>query len=384
MFDDSWELIRKELTTGKVLKNLLKAESACSLPLGIAADIISQHAIRDSIRGNKSDEEKLDPYWGTALPNIFVFLENELCLFAMRDYISPEMKKKAWAEGLKRPMPDISKTNEATLFVEVTGRREVLQIIWAKEFQDWIEEYVQKEFQEWAEEQIQHSVVSGQPFRGLVWHWGELKLMAYYVDEIAERVSSSGLKSQTFNALLREDYQSLFKRSENIANGLMPSNQSWAWEDTKKDVVTDWIIKLRSKPFHEQLQKLGVTHKAIRDSLIDALRKKEHQPSFISLDENIETSNGRNLPLIELLSVQPEQADIEEPLTDKQRKQIENVIGKIGLKIVEYRKEHPGIASAHGEVKTLSNALGHHRNTIRKYLEKIDQIKQKIEKIIKE
>lgn len=344
----------------------------------ITSEFLYQNAMQNSIKDKKRDEP-LDPYWEAELPEILKFLDNQIYLFLLRDYVSKEMIKIAWNKAQEISMPTVSETEDATLCVKAIGRYKVW-LIDLKELQDGLEKEIPN-----YKEAIEVTINPEQLFYKWIYHCWQLRLMARCFNEVAARIKDNNLRRQTFSALLdlsSDDYKSLLTISRNIAFRLMPFNQRWEWEDAQKDVVSNWIMALRSKPFHEQLQKLGVTQKAIENSLTDHFRKIKRQPSSVSLDENIKTSDGRTIPIIELMVAQTEQADIEEPLTDQQWGEIEALVGEIGREIVEYRLKHPKIAGTHGEIKELYQALGYHRNTIGKYVDRIELHKTQIAQII--
>jgi len=351
----------------------------------IFEEILYQVALEHSI---KSKSDNIDSHWKDALPDLSLFLGNQVWLWIQRDYMDCQLNKLAWESSQQIEMPDLSLVEDATLSVHAWGRLAVLRTISTKEFQEWVDEYCRPS--------IVIPITQRQLFLSLVLQWWQVRQIRYYLNEVARRTEGNELAKKTFGALLvtdknyretfgtlpemNKDYQQLFEISKKIANGIMPFNYSWEWEDAQADVVKDWITKLSSMPFHEQIQKLGVTRKAIHDGLIDYLRPIAGQPSFVSLDENIKTSDGRTIPIIELLPAKTEQVEIVEPLTHQQRAQIETLVGKIGREIVEYRREHPEIINTHGEIKELSNNLGYHRNTIRKFLQKVKLNDPQIEK----
>jgi len=88
------------------------------------------------------------------------------------------------------------------------------------------------------------------------------------------------------------------------------------------------------------------------------------------LDE--EAENGRTK--LEILSGEHEELQTtpyeyeEDALTPKQQEALKELLGKTGLKILEYRLQHPQIIGEHGEKKKIAQALGIAESTVGRYI----------------
>ena len=106
----------------------------------ITSEFLYQNAMQNSIKDKKRDEP-LDPYWEAELPEILKFLDNQIYLFLLRDYVSKEMIKIAWNKAQEISMPTVSETEDATLCVKAIGRYKVW-LIDLKELQDGLEKEI--------------------------------------------------------------------------------------------------------------------------------------------------------------------------------------------------------------------------------------------------
>jgi len=93
---------------------------------------------------------------------------------------------------------------------------------------------------------------------------------------------------------------------------------------------------------------------------------------FVSLDEEIETANGRKSPLAEALAEEHEAMrtppeEIDEKITQEQRKKLEALLGETGRRIFEYRRIHE-IAGERGEKKKIAEDLGIAESTVAEYI----------------
>lgn len=124
----------------------------------------------------------------------------------------------------------------------------------------------------------------------------ELRFARECFGEITKRIQSSPVARNTLGLVMdpkdsdylrqkqAEAYSELQRMSCRIAR-----NVGRQIEDGE-DALHDWTTKLHSMPFHQKIQRLGATYKAIHDSLIDQQRRADRH-EHISLDD-MKTPDG--------------------------------------------------------------------------------------------
>jgi hypothetical protein len=155
-------------------------------------------------------------------------------------------------------------------------------------------------------------------------------------------------------------------------------------DGTLGELLSEQIDKLKELSVEEFFiqameEKLHYLPYDVRNRFVDEIRKQNAQkrmPSrgFVSLDEVTEDEHGEKVPMLELLEADGEKLQtqpmtkVEEELTQAQRQQLENLLGKKGLKIFEYRYRHSNFAGQEGEGKEISRVLGIAESTVGRYI----------------
>ena len=144
------------------------------------------------------------------------------------------------------------------------------------------------------------------------------------------------------------------------------------------DSTQDWLFKLMQLPRIERYEKSCLTELNVRRDLEDEYRrltkteKGRIKAETTSLDEEVEIEDGDNIPMFELIPAPTQQIEIEEDFTPEQREKLKEVLGKIGLRIFEYRYRHQEIIGR-GEQKELAKVLGYAESTVSKYIRIIEE-----------
>lgn len=167
-------------------------------------------------------------------------------------------------------------------------------------------------------------------------------------------------------------------------------------------LITTKLNELREVDFDDALLQaisgnIELLRRAEKTDVIDKIREQtgpsqNPEGGFEYMDAVGERKNGTLTSMLEILEedeslqTQPNE-EIDEGITQEQREQLEQLLGKTGLNIFEYRHRHPEI-TGHGEKKIIAQALGIAESTVgiytgtKKRIGIIEANAEKIKKIL--
>jgi len=186
----------------------------------------------------------------------------------------------------------------------------------------------------------------------------------------------------------REDYEAMTDLLRKYTRGLyLPEERGTSEAQKEKDSIlnlklAEKIEKLRELSVEEffvqgmEGQKFNYLPLEMRNHLINEIRKqKRRMPpgGFQSLDIEVEDAHGIKTPMAEILTdkndfLQSLPTEIEDTFTTKQQQQLEELLGKTGLKIFEFRCQHFEMAGERGEKKIIAKALEIAESTVANYI----------------
>lgn len=228
----------------------------------------------------------------------------------------------------------------------------------------------------------------------------EVDSKVYSADHL---IFSDAMMELTFNALFRKEIHQLiakhtkpidgdflllltaellpFLSSLKHLNNTLSKKVTWRNEGEKEEAIQQALTELwerwaDKKPYIELIEKVvegeytKILPRAVRNRLIDEYRKKE---GLISLDKVVETANGSKTTILDILTpeydfLQTQPQEMEEYFTQEQRQQLEQLLGKTGLKILEYRLKNTEIIGLEGEKKGIAQALRIAESTVGLYV----------------
>ena len=272
------------------------------------------------------------------------------------------------------------------------------------ELEAWVREFF---FRMFDYENIQAEVVK--PFRV---NWRNDAIFHY---SIVELIWQRRIATRDFNEYNRQLFKDPMKREMygfaileradalgKLGNYFLNQRTQQELTDHEREEATfDALYKKRENllqdipPLYELRSALDFTPTVVESKQIDAWRNKHRQKrypegGFVSLDAEVETTDGSRTSMLEILEAESESLrtqpqEIEEDFTPEQRRQLEKLLGKTGWDIFEYRYRHPDIIG-HGEKKIIAQALGIAESTVGRYIgtqKRIGIIEANAEKIQK-
>jgi hypothetical protein len=201
--------------------------------------------------------------------------------------------------------------------------------------------------------------------------------IAYNTFELAARAKEQDLGITSPEEVLasQESFQFLFNRILQAVNFNMPQDEK---EELINSFLGQWIVTLKEMPFETLCHEVFFTNTVIRRKFIDEWRGQYKQRTYPSdgfeyLDAETINSDGRKVSTLELLegkyeSLQTQPEEIALAITPEQLLQLQQLLGKTGLNILEYRYRHPEMIGQHGEKKIIAEALGIAESTVGEYI----------------
>ena len=175
-------------------------------------------------------------------------------------------------------------------------------------------------------------------------------------------------------------------------------------EVEKESFIGESIVELNQKLSDKNLRELIV--EAVEGNLkyfprsvykrMFNIRKKQlrqekyHEGELVRLDDTKEGVQISELLVGKYDTLQTQPQEIDEGISQEQRKLLEALLGENGLRIFEYRHQHPGAVGTRGERKEIAGALGIAGSTVAEYIgskkrdgtKRIGTLEQKSKKIL--
>ena len=244
------------------------------------------------IARERSEGEDIDKYWRGILPEALEFAANEIFLTLHRPYINQLMKKEAAQAAQTLPSREIGNLDYGTMWLHYFTCEWWLSMSNDAIFQSLVDQ--------------NHGVIydTSDPTRwvkpSLIWvpHFDGMVRQIFL--SLVERYKQYYFAQRCWNKLIRDARRNEYVKCTFIqlsdSHGLRrEQNEAIQWlsnqsrdiaPDFGEDALQKWLEKLLTLPPHIQIQKCGVTRKAIRDGAKD-MRDKGGQHNPIHLGDGL-------------------------------------------------------------------------------------------------
>ena len=347
----------------------------------------NMHAIEQVAR-ERSVGENIDKYWKRILPEVMEFAKNEIFLIIYREYINGLMKQNAAQVAHAFPHRDISNLNNAELWLHNFTREWWLSLSEDRNFQALVDEHRRVIYN------TTDPVVWVKPSRIWLPHFDgidrqiHISLVERYKQfffakrcwaELMRRGQKDPYIKHTFMLVIDPIYlRQDFHRERNEANQWLCNESKRIDPDFGEDARQDWLTKLSPLPLHEQIQKAEATGKAIRDRVIDMMRKGGQY-------ENVPFDDQLANAISDESAVNPNQSMIADeflPRLLECRTQIEKVLGKGKPKLAKRRFKVMEMLTHTPCQKTIAKALNVSEGTITRDIQIIEKSGRQIRHIL--
>lgn len=297
-----------------------------------------------------SNGAELDAHWNKVLPELELFVGNQIWLILQYEHIDNDAQEIAWVKAQEISRPDALQIGDEVLSVHVLGRLCVWGGVNTPDFFDEVSNFRPPGVIEVSPTRI---------IRSIVFQWRQLLLMGHYINEIVQRNEGNDFKKHSFGVLLDPNKSEDFRRwhaeavewlqdfSRKLAGWKMPSDATREdREDAGHNAFVEWwakdLPKLLAEPFHVQMRKKNIIRTAIDRNISDEYRWFIKQPKHVSLD-GIDTTIKMSLP-----DVTPQEPV--RPLNDWQIEQLDEILGKTGREIFVCVRDHPDLIDGEGQL----------------------------------
>lgn len=338
-------------------------------------------------RENSDDSKEIDLYWDSVLPELLDFWANQTFLLWNRHYIIPDAEAWAYEQAKRLPREDLSHMNEGELFLKHYSRRTILNMSSNPEYVAIVDQSTRAihapmpaESFEWFMGTSPHWVKSdflylpvtarlGIQIRGALLE--QLKQILYAVNcwtTLIEKVQGNPVKKHTYGALMGRDdsFAWIQDWSQKIARRMV--KKPLDWEDIAGNALEGWLSdlsRLKEKPRHIQMARLGTTDIAIKRNVIDELRKLYDEPVTTEYTDEVIATEAEPF--------------VSEPLevTDQKRTELKAALGETAFKIFEMRLDNPSLTA-----KQAAQALGISEKTVDRNRKKIRDLWRVVQGIV--
>ena len=335
------------------------------------------------IAENASVGEGIDEHWKAVLPDSYDIIANEVFLTLNRHYIDELMK--CWARDIAQSLPprDVSNIVDATLVLHIEVREMWLGIADNPEFQAYVDNNVKGVIHavrgvvhkpnliEWAKSLR----LWPPPSTGFALQFGPALIERYKQVLFAERCWTELRRScPAGNEFMKHTFVLLndcdeFDRQRTQGFQWLRDQSNRLDSEVGEDAMQDWLEELSELPLHMQIQKVGVTRKAIHNRAID-MRRKGGKYGHVSFEGNEEHVDGipdvsLEAPDYEIMSdeflqlLSANQQKIEELLSQESPKKRQSKIGKRRFEVMQMLTRTPTPTSVE-----IAKALGASEQTI--------------------
>ena len=339
------------------------------------------------IARERSEGEDIDKYWISVLPEALEFAANEIFLTLHRPYINQPMKKEAAQAAQTLPSREIGNLDYGTMWLHCFTREWWLNMSHDTEFQALVDEnhgviYDTSDPTRWVKPSLiwvpHFDGMVRQIFLSLVERYKQYYFVQHCWDKLIRDARRNEYAKCTFIQLsdshgLRREQKEAIQWLSNQSRDIAP--------DFGEDALQKWLEKLLTLPPHIQIQKCGVTGKAIRDGAKDMRDKGgQHKPiHFDDLDDGL----INNMP--DKSTIGPHEGiDVEDLLQCLQarRAEIEKVLGNGKPKLGKRRFKVMEMLTHTPCQKTIAKALNVSEGTITGDIQTIEKAGCRIQEIL--
>lgn len=263
-----------------------------------------------TIARERSSGTDIDKYWTRVLPEAQGFAANEIFLTLHRFHINQLMKTEA-AQVAQNTVPrDISKLDHAELWLHYFTCKWWLDMSHDRSFQHLVDHSYgvnsnTADANRWVRPSliwVPHThVITPRIHRSLVERYKHLffarRCFAKLVDYLRDK------KHRKYTFILLGDSHGMHQRQSDARQWLTKKSISID-PDVGEDALQDWFHKLLRLPWHQRVQKIGATCKAIQDGAHD-IRDKGSKYEHIPFDDDLTNTipdKSRETPNDELIT----------------------------------------------------------------------------------
>ena len=336
------------------------------------------------IAKERSEGEDIDKYWRSVLPEALEFAANEIFLTLHRPYSNQPMKKEAAQAAQNLPSREIGNLDYGTMWLHCFTREWWLNMSHDPEFQALVDEnhgviYDTSDPTRWVKPSLiwvpHFDGMVRQIFLSLVERYKQYCFVQRCWDKLIRDARRNEYAKCTFIQLsdshgLRREQKEAIQWLSNQSRDIAP--------DFGEDALQKWLEKLLTLPPHIQIQKCGVTGKAIRDGAKD-MRDKGGQHNPIHLDDGL----INNIPDKSTID-SDEDIDVEVllPRLQGRRSQIEKILSKGKPKLGKRRFKVMEMLTHTSCQKTIAQALKVSEGTITGDMQIIKKARDRIKEIL--
>ena len=256
------------------------------------ADILTRIAKKNS------EGDDLDSHWESVLPEILQIAEDEIFLTVYRWYINQPMKIDAAQHAQNLPLPDVTKLDDATLYLHCWMREAWLGISDDPAFQSYVDDNLKgfihppEPFYWVPASGILLPISEGtarQLYFALVERYKQMRFAALCADQLAINIQTQDetgarphmtvllTESPEFALQRNKSYQWLHDRTSDIQT------------EVREDSIQDCLADILDMPPHIRVQKSGAILKSIRNRARGTFRARTRKKT-VSLDDEFANS----------------------------------------------------------------------------------------------
>ena len=331
-----------------------------------------------------SEGDEIDQYWKPVLSDVSQIAENEIFLTLHRWYINESMKADAAQYAQNVPLPDVTDLDDATLYLHCWMRVSWLGIGDDPKFQSYVDNHLKGFIH--PPEPVYWVNVSGvllpisegtvrQIYFALVERYKQFRFDEHCWDELMDRIRADETR---MHMTLLLNCSEFFPVERNRAYQWLHDQNADIEINVREDSMHDCLRKMLELPPHIQVQRNGAILKAIRDRVIDMMRKGGQY-------ENVPFDDQLANAISDESAVDPNQSMIADeflPRLLECRTQIEKVLGKGKPKLAKRRFQVMEMLAHTSCQKTIAQKLNISESTITRDIQIIEKSGRQIRHIL--
>ena len=331
-----------------------------------------------------SEGDEIDQYWKPVLSDVSQIAENEIFLTLHRWYINESMKADAAQYAQNVPLPDVTDLDDATLYLHCWMRVSWLGIGDDPKFQSYVDNHLKGFIH--PPEPVYWVNVSGvllpisegtvrQIYFALVERYKQFRFDEHCWDELMDRIRADETR---MHMTLLLNCSEFFPVERNRSYQWVHDQNADIEINVREDSMHDCLRKMLELPPHIQVQRSGAILKAIRDRVIDMMRKGGQY-------ENVPFDDLLANAISDESAVDPNQSMIADeflPRLLECRTQIEKVLGNGKTKLGKRRFKVMEMLAHTSCQKTIAKALNVSEGTITGDIQTIKKARFRIQEIL--
>ena len=333
-----------------------------------------------TIARERSSGTDIDKHWTRVLPEAQGFAANEIFLTLHRFHINQLMKTEAAQVAQNTAPRDISKLDHAELWLHYFTCNWWLDMSHDRIFQHLVDHSYgvnsnTTDANRWVMPSLiwvpATHVITPRVHRSLVERYKHLffarRCFAKLVDYLRDK------KHRKYTFILLGDSHGMHQRQSDARQWLTKKSISID-PDVGEDALQDWLHKLLRLPWHQRVQKIGATCKAIQDGAHD-IRDKGSRYEHVPFDEDLTNAMPN-----ESTTDFPEGIDVE--TLRAHRPKIEKLLSKGKIKLGKRRFKVMEMLAHTSCQETIAKALNVSAATITRDIQIIEKARFRIKEVL--